>query len=108
MERIWGPIQGFYLAAYAAPARQSGAYSSYTKVCWTRPDSYWEADCAFKVFGGEGHASAEAALAQAALVARTELGKLPPRALKLADDLRRDQVPIPRLLVTLLFQHRAA
>jgi hypothetical protein len=107
MERIWGPVQGFYLAAYAAPARESAAYCSYAKVCWARPDSYWDADCAFKVFGGESHSSAEAALARVALLARTELGKLPPRALQLADDLRRDQVPIPRLLVTLPFQHRA-
>jgi hypothetical protein len=108
MERIWGPIRGFYLAAYAAPGPQPGSYCSYAKVCWNRPESYWDADCAFKVFGGEAHASAEAALVQVALMARTELGKLPPRALQLADELRRDHVPIPRLLITLLFQHRTA
>ena len=53
MERIWGPVNGFWLAAYAAPAGDGERFCSYAKVCWTRPENYWEADCAFKIFGGE-------------------------------------------------------
>ena len=64
MERIWGPVNGFYLAAYAAPAGDGERYCSYAKVCWSRPASYWDADCAFKVFGGAGGANCEALNAQ--------------------------------------------
>ncbi|MDB5858727.1 MAG: hypothetical protein JWQ76_2416, partial [Ramlibacter sp.] len=69
MERLWGPVNGFYVAAYAAPVGDGERFCSYAKVCWIRPDSYWDADCAFKLFGGEQHSTAAAALAMANLVA---------------------------------------
>lgn len=108
MERIWGPVKGFYLAAYAAPVAEGEGYCSYAKVCWSRPASYWDADCAFKVFGGEHHRSAEEALRAAAAEAGSEIGSLPPQAQSLAAQRRHDQLPIPRLFVTTFFRHRPA
>lgn len=108
MERIWGPINGFYLAAYAAPVGEGDRYASYAKVCWTRPDDYWDADCAFKVFGGENHASEDAALSAVARDAGIEISYLPRHARALAAQRQRDRVPIPRLFVTSFFRHRMA
>ena len=108
MERIWGPVNGFYLAAYAAPVGEGDRYASYAKVCWTQPDSYWDADCAFKVFGGERHHSLEGALSAVALDARNEISFLPRHARALADLRQRDRIPIPSLFVTSFFRHRMA
>lgn len=106
MERIWGPVNGFYLAAYVAPAGSGDRFSSYAKVCWTRPASYWEADCAFKIFGGEHHSSPEGAMSAVALDARNEVSHLPEPARTLAEQRRRDGTPIPRLFATAFFRHR--
>ncbi|MCC2676835.1 MAG: hypothetical protein K0R89_61 [Ramlibacter sp.] len=108
MERIWGPVNGFYLAAYAAPVGEGDRYASYAKVCWTRPDSYWDADCAFKVFGGEHHRSGDGALSAVALDASNEISCLPRHARALAEQRQRDHVPIPRLFITSFFRHRMA
>lgn len=107
MERIWGPVNGFYLAAYAAPTDDGQHFCSYAKVCWTRPSSYWEADCAFKIFGGEQHRSAEGALSAVALDARNETSCLPRHARGLAEQRQRFNIPIPRLFAT-SFRHRIA
>lgn len=108
MERIWGPLNGFYVAAYAAPMGDGDRFCSYAKVCWTRPESYWDADCAFKIFGGEAHRSLEGALSAVALHARNEVSHLPSHARSLAEAKQRDHLPIPRLFVTSFFRHRLA
>ena len=108
MERIWGPVNGFYFAAYAAPAGDGGRWCSYAKVCWDRPESYWDADCAFKLFGGEHHRSAEAALASVALEASNDVSHLPSQARSLVAQRRKDRKPIPRLFVTTFFRHHPA
>ncbi|GAB3760118.1 hypothetical protein GCM10028796_08140 [Ramlibacter monticola] len=108
MERIWGPVNGFYLAAYASPADDGEHFCSYAKVCWARPDSYWDADCAFKIFGGDQHPSLEDALAAVALEARNEASQLPAHARTLAEQRQRDRVPIPRLFATTFFRQRVA
>lgn len=109
MERIWGPVKGFWLAAYAAPVGDDGQrFCSYAKVCWSKPDTYWDADCAFKIFGGEHHRSIDAALSAVALDARNEITCLPQHARSLADQRLRDHIPIPRLFVTSFFRHRIA
>jgi hypothetical protein len=107
MERIWGPVNGFYLAAYAAPTDDGQHFCSYAKVCWTRPSSYWEADCAFKIFGGEQHRSAEGALAAVAIDARNETSCLPRHARSQARQRQRFHLPIARLYATTL-RHRIA
>jgi hypothetical protein len=108
MESIWGPVNGFYLAAYAAPAVDGDRYCSYAKVCWTRPGSYWDADCAFKIFGGEHHRSPEVALDAVARDARNEISCLPRNARALVARHRRDHVPIPRIVLMSFFRHRWA
>jgi hypothetical protein len=108
MERVWGPVNGFYLAAYAARVGDGDRYCSYAKVCWTRPDNYWDADCAFKIFGGENHRSPEGALNAVSIDARNEISCLPSHARQLAEQRQRDHIPIPRLFVTSFFRHRMA
>ena len=108
MERILGPVNGFYLAAYAGPTDDGEHFCSYAKVCWTRPDSYWDADCAFKIFGGEQHRSVEGALSAVALDARNEVSYLPSHARILAERHQRDRITIPRLFATAFARHRVA
>lgn len=108
MERVWGPLNGFYITAYAAPVGDGERFCSYAKVCWTRPDNYWEAECAFKIFGGEQHRSLEGALTWVSLEARNEVSLLPDQARALAERRQRQQVPVPRLFATAFFRHRLA
>ena len=109
MERIWGPVNGFYLAAYAAPTGDGDRFCSYAKVCWARPESYWDADCAFKIFCGEHHRSEEGALASAALEAGNEISLLPRHARALAEQRRwARRRPARRLFASALFRHRPA
>jgi hypothetical protein len=77
MEKIVGPIQGFYVATYASPSIDAKRYTSYAKICRHKPGSYWDARCLFKLFGGEHHPTAAAALAMADLVARDQIDDLP-------------------------------
>jgi hypothetical protein len=77
MEKIVGPIHGFWVAIYAWPSADGSSYSSYAKICRHKPASYWDAKCLFKLFGGEHHATAAVALATAQLVAREQIDHLP-------------------------------
>lgn len=108
MEKVWGPINGFYIAVYATPVADGDRWAAYAKVCWTRPESYWDADCAFKLFGGEYHPTGEAAVSAMALEARNEISHLPSYARSLAERRQRDHIQIPRLVVGTFFRHRVA
>lgn len=77
MEKIIGPISGFYATAYAGPVSDSSLYASYVKICRAKPASYWDAQCLFKRFGGDNHPTVAAALAMAMLVARQQIEDLP-------------------------------
>lgn len=77
MEKIVGPINGFYVAAYAGPSVHSQRYASYAKICRRKPGNYWDAECLFKRFGGEHHPTIASALAMATLVARAQIDDLP-------------------------------
>lgn len=86
MEKIWGPVNGLYIAAYAAPVGEGDRFCSYAKVCAQPPASYWEArDVLFKLYGGEYHRSPEVALLAAQLAARTTIGKIPASAITLLE-----------------------
>jgi hypothetical protein len=86
MERIWGPVNGFWIAAYAAPSGDGSRWCSYAKVCAESPRTYWDAGAVlFKLFGGEYHSSPEAALLSAQLVARNSIGRIPSGALTLLE-----------------------
>ena len=78
MERITGPVHGFYVASYASPVGDDRRYCSYAKVCRDKPSSYWEARPVLKLFGGERHRSAEEAIAGAHRAARDQIENLPP------------------------------
>ncbi|MBC7482303.1 MAG: hypothetical protein H7337_10510 [Rhizobacter sp.] len=77
MEQIVGPIDGFYVVSYAWPSMDGARYTSYAKICNHKPADYWTAQCLYKRFGGEHHATAPAALATANLVARDQIDDLP-------------------------------
>lgn len=85
MERTWGPVNGFWITAYAAPAGDGRRWCSYAKVCAETPRSYWDASPVFKLFGGEYHSSPEAAMLSAQLAARTAIGRIPSGALTLLE-----------------------
>lgn len=77
MEKIVGPISGFYVVSYAWPSMDGARYTSYAKICRHKPADYWNARCLFKLFGGEHHVTVAAALATANLVARGQIDDLP-------------------------------
>ena len=77
MEKIVGPIHGFYVASYAWPSPDASRYSTYAKICRQKPSSYWDAQCLFKLFGGGEHVTAASALAMANLLAREQIDDLP-------------------------------
>lgn len=85
MEKTWGPVNGFYITAYAAPVGDGEHYCSYAKVCAEPPESYWDAECIFKLFAGEHHTSAEAALLSAQLTASNTITRIPAGALTLLE-----------------------
>jgi uncharacterized membrane protein YecN with MAPEG domain len=86
MEQAWGPVNGFYITAYAAPTGDGSRYCSYAKVCAAPARDYWDAtDCVFKLFGGEHHATPEGALQAAQLVARNTIRRIPPGAITLLE-----------------------
>lgn len=77
MEQIVGPVSGFYVASYAWPSMDGARFSSYAKICRSKPADYWSAECMFKLFGGEHHATQAAALATANLAAYEQIDDLP-------------------------------
>ena len=77
MEKIAGPISGFYVVSYAWPSMDGCRYTSYAKICRHKPVDYWTAKCLFKLFGGEHHASATAAVTQAIHVALEQIDEMP-------------------------------
>lgn len=86
MEHTWEPVKGFWITAYSAPTGDGSRWCSYAKVCTASPRSYWECGTVlFKLFGGEYHASPEAALRSAHLVARSAIGRIPSGALTLLE-----------------------
>ena len=77
MEKITGPINGFYVALHATESTDGPRFTSYAKICRDRPANYWDARCLFKVFGGERHTTAAAALAMAKLLACEQIDHMP-------------------------------
>lgn len=77
-EQIFGPVNGFYIACYTTQIDQTGRYASYAKVCSTLPETYWDACCLWKVFGGEHHLGPAEAMASAAGRALAQVRRLDP------------------------------
>ena len=70
MERIIGPIRGYYIASYASEAGE--AWIAYSKICRSRPESYWDAQGSAKVRSYRAHSRPEAAVADAEVQARRQ------------------------------------
>ena len=81
MEIVDGPIDGFFVASYAARVGETGFFIAYAKVCVRQPASYWGADCILKLFVGEEYASMAEALAFASVAARARISRLQTRDL---------------------------
>ena len=77
MEQIVGPVNGFFVTSYAWPSMDGTRFTSYAKICRRKPADYWSANCLFKLFGGEHHETAAAALATANLSACEQIDDLP-------------------------------
>ena len=77
MEKIAGPINGFYVALHATQSTDGTRFTSYAKICRDKPANYWDAPCVCKVFGGEQHATAAAALAMAKMLAFKQINHMP-------------------------------
>jgi hypothetical protein len=77
MERITGPHQGFYIAAYASETGASAeGYLGYAKICRRRPESYWDANCLVKLCGEGLHADPAQALEEVQQRAMDQLRSL--------------------------------
>lgn len=77
MERITGPLMGFYIASHASETGAAGErFLGYAKICRRRPDSYWDANCLVKICGDRVHADPAQALAEAEQCAREQLRSL--------------------------------
>ncbi len=98
MERIIGPVHGFWIACSARRNTEDGLYTAYAKVCLRRPDSYWEAHPLVKLFGGAHHRTANAALITAASLTRFQLRgllpNLPGESASVLDELLRLVFPL--------------
>ena len=76
MERISGPIKGYFIAAYAV---ESGdMYVGFAKVCVTRPQNVWDTDAVHKVGSFNLYRTKLEALERAESQARSEIGNLAP------------------------------
>jgi hypothetical protein len=79
MERITGPLKGYYIAVYANRLVEAqGQYVGFVKLCRREPPSYWEADCLVKDCAEGTWPSIEEALQHAEDLARQEIACLPP------------------------------
>jgi|GEM_PF-4020802 len=77
MERVTGPIDGYFVASSAG--EMGGRYLGFAKVCCARPSSFWlatlcdEPGCCAHLCGGGLFDTPEAALASAELLAQTHI-----------------------------------
>ena len=50
MERVTGPVNGYYIVTYACPVGEHGdMYVGYGRVCAAKPASFWEATAVAEV-----------------------------------------------------------
>ena len=74
VERVLGPIGGYYIASYACAMGEFGRqYLGFAKVCAAKPKDYWKAQACAEVSTTELLDSAETALERAECQARSEI-----------------------------------
>jgi hypothetical protein len=78
IERVVGPIKGYYIASYACEMGELGdRYLGFAKVCKAVPKDYWEAQACCKFSADEVLDSAERALASAETRAKMQIANMP-------------------------------
>jgi hypothetical protein len=77
IERVVGPIKGYYIASYACAMGELGnQYMGFAKVCADRPEDYWQARACCK-FSAEGLVpSASEALERAEELAMLQIANM--------------------------------
>ena len=80
MERISGPVLGYFLVSYACAVGELGEeYMGYTRLCLDRPGNFW--DAAGRVFYGDARfRSEELAIANSEAIALAQLASDAPRS----------------------------
>jgi hypothetical protein len=77
IERVLGPIQGYYIASYACEMGELGdQYLGFAKLCRTKPEDYWQASACAKFSCEELADTAQHALESAERRARTQIANL--------------------------------
>lgn len=76
MERISGPVKGYFIAAYSVESGDT--YVGFAKVCVSRPDTVWDTDAVRKVGSFNPYRTPREALEQAERQARLDIELLPP------------------------------
>ena len=78
VERILGPIRGYYIASYACEMGELGEhYLGFAKVCLSRPEDYWMAKACAKFSCDELASTPEDALENAEFRARMQIANMP-------------------------------
>ena len=78
MERISGPVNGFYIATYACPVGEFGTqYLGHARICSVQPRSFWEAIPIADLVATEWDGSSDAAHTRALVLATSEVHHCP-------------------------------
>jgi hypothetical protein len=73
VERIRGPVNGYYVVSYACEIGDLGReYVGYTRLCASRPESFWDAQGPI-TYGNARFATAAAAMDNSEAIALREL-----------------------------------
>lgn len=77
IERVVGPIKGYYIASYACEMGEFGErYLGFAKVCTAKPEDYWQAKACAKFSADELVDSAQGALDCAERRARMQIANM--------------------------------
>jgi hypothetical protein len=77
IERVVGPIKGYYIASYACEMGELGAqYLGFAKLCLAKPADYWQARACAKFSCEELSDCPEAALDSVERRARMQIANL--------------------------------
>jgi hypothetical protein len=79
VERVIGPVGGYYIASYACAMGELGRqFLGFAKVCAAKPQDYWKAQAFAECTTTELLDSAETALDSAEREARSHIAQLKP------------------------------
>ena len=79
VERVVGPVGGYYIASYACAMGELGRqFLGFARVCATKPQDYWKAQAFAECSTTELRESAEPALECAEREARSHIAKMKP------------------------------